>query len=86
MIVPMWDHRLNYEQELRKGRSIQLALWMSCKNKHHRMEHWCMLLTIANSMTPSRSKDISLQERVLEMEQKLRKRLRTSRRRAAQPR
>ena len=90
MVVPRWEQCLNYEQELRneairlcteQGRSIQQTLWMACATEHHRMEHWCMLLFIANLSTPSSS----LQKRVLEFEKRLKKRSRSPHRRPGQP-
>ena len=58
MIVPKWDHCLEYEYQVRrqatklcvrKGYSFQSAWWTVCRVVEHRMEHWVQLLTIANS-------------------------------------
>ena len=69
MIVPKWDHCLEYEYQVRrqaiklcvrKGYSFQSAWWTVYRDVEHRMEHWVQLLTIANSSsdlahTPSAS-------------------------------
>ena len=58
MIVPKWDHCLEYEYQVRrqaiklcvrKGYSFQSAWWTVYRDVEHRMEHWVQLLTIANS-------------------------------------
>ena len=69
MIVPKWEHCLEYEYQVRrqaiklcvrKGFSFQSAWWSVYRDVEHRMEHWVQLLTIANSSsdlahTPSAS-------------------------------
>ena len=69
MIVPKWDHCLEYEYQVRrqaiklivrKGYSFQSAWWTVYRDVEHRMQHWVQLLTVANSSsdlahTPSAS-------------------------------
>ena len=69
MIVPKWDHCLEYEYQVRrqaiklcvrKGHSFQSAWWSVYRDVEHWMDHWVQLLTIANSSsdlahTPSAS-------------------------------
>ena len=58
MIVPKWDHCLEYEYQVRRqaievcvrtGYSFQSAWWSVYRDVEHRMEHWVQQLTIASS-------------------------------------
>ena len=61
-----------------EGRSVQQALWMARAYEEHRMEHWCMLLSISNSSVPN-STNRSLQRRVSELEKRSSKRSKSPR-------
>ena len=90
IIVPQWDHCLNYEQELRNeavkrvrelGLTMKQALWAAYKDDHHRMENWQTLLTIANSGDSDKVK--RLENKVTQLESKLNQ---LSRQRSRSPR
>ena len=58
VVIPQWDHCMNYEQELRNGAirlameegyPIKCALWTAYRNEHHRNEHWIMLIGVTNA-------------------------------------
>ena len=62
--APVWTHCMEYEFQLRRdamklcreqGYSIQAALWATYRNQEHRMKHWVMLLSIANSRSEGTS-------------------------------
>ena len=80
MVVSKWDHYEAIRLGTEEGQSIQEALWAAYRNEHHRMEHWCMLLTIASS-NPARSSSDSGSLRRIAALQKNSTRSRSSRRR-----
>ena len=58
MVIPQWEHCLNYEQELRneairltmeEGYSTKAAPWTAYKHEHLRDEHWIMLIGVTNA-------------------------------------
>ena len=58
MMIPQWEHCMNYEQELRneairltqeEGYPIKAALWAAYRNDHHRNENWVMLIGVSNA-------------------------------------
>ena len=82
MVIPQWEHCLNYTQELRneairltmeEGFPIKSALWAAYRNEHHRNEHWVMLIGITNAeLIRGGSKKISqYEQRIQKLEQQL---------------
>ena len=85
VVIPQWDHCMNYEQELRneairlameEGYPIKSALWTAYRNEHHRNEHWIMLIGVTNADLirggGTDSKKISqYEQRIQKLEQQL---------------
>ena len=85
VVIPQWDHCMNYEQELRneairlameEGYPIKSALWTAYRNEHHRNEHWIMLIGVTNADLirggGTDSKNISqYEQRIQKLEQQL---------------
>ena len=84
MIVPNWTHCQEHEFQIRKealrltreeGEPVGKALWAAYRDRHHRIEHWLTLLTIANSggssttTKASSSSSPSVEKKFAELEQ-----------------
>ena len=82
-VIPPWNQCLNYEFSIRmdvvrlcleEGFSIKDALWHTLADKEHRMQHWILKLTIANSRQNS-SKAQKLEQRLTALEKQRRRSL-----------
>ena len=89
MVVPKWEHCLEYECQLRKKAirltveenfSIQAALWHAFEDQHHRLTHWVQLLTIANAQQTCLNEEVSkLRKEVADLRQAVSQRSRSPR-------
>ena len=68
LVVPRWEHCLEYEYPLRKEAirltveenfCLQAALWHTFEDQQHKHTHWVQLLTIANAQQAGSSGEVS---------------------------
>ena len=88
LVLPPWNECLNYEFQIRKnaiglcmeeGFALKESLWHTLADKEHRMQHWILKLTIANSRGES-SKMQKMEQRMAVLENRLKNRSRSPRR------
>ena len=75
--VPLWDHCLDYEYQIRKdafklvrlkGFAFQQALWAAYHDQAHGMEHWITLFIISNASRSSSSTESADKAKIAQLE------------------